>query len=93
MAEVARISFTAAQLERPFIVVTLDGDEKRLPVTFNDADLKRANEYEDEGDQLKAFFASYLGPIVYDLGDDILDSISAEWLAERKKIKAPALGE
>lgn len=93
MAEVARISFTAAQLERPFIVVNLDGDERRLPLTFNAEDLRIMGEHEEPAGALQAFYARYLGDIAGDLGDNVLMQISRVWQAERDKVSGPALGE
>lgn len=91
MAEVARIDF--ASIERPTITVNLAGEEKSLPVTFDSDDFSLVGKYDDAGDGIKAFFAKYLGDVVYKLGDDLLKRIIVVWEEQRKAIGAPELGE
>ena len=91
MAEVARIDFES--IERPFITVNLGGDERTLPLTFNDADLKIMGEAVDPGEGMKTFLAKYLGDVTYELGDNQLMTIMDVWRKQRDAIGAPDLGE
>lgn len=92
MAQVARIDFES--IERPYIVVNLAGEEKRLPVTFNDSDMALIGSNEDSaGDGFKAFFAKYLGNVVYELGDDQLSTLLKVWNAQREELGGPDMGE
>lgn len=92
MAEVARIDFES--IERPFITVNLGGEEKQLPITFDDSDLRLVGDYKGEPEKaIKAFFAKYLGDIVYKLGDDQLGHLAQVFTAQREAIGAPELGE
>lgn len=91
MSEVARIDF--GTIERPFITVNLAGEERRLPITFNDSDMALVGGAEDPGDGIKAFFAKYLGDVVYELGDDTLSRILRVWTEQREALGEPELGE
>ena len=91
MAQVARIDFE--DIERPTITVNLAGDERELPVTFDSDDFAIIGKYEDEGDGMRAFFAKYLGDVVYKLGDNHLTKLLAAWTEQRKAIGEPDLGE
>lgn len=91
MAQVARIDFES--IERPFITVNMAGDEKQLPVTFNDADLKLMGKAGDEQDAIKAFFVKYLGEDILEIGDDQLKKLLTVWTEQRTLIDSPSLGE
>jgi len=91
MAQVARIDFDS--IERPYILVNIAGEEKQLPVTFNDADMAIVGGADDPSDGFKAFFAKYLGDVIYKLGDDQLSRLLKVWNAEREKLNEPELGE
>ena len=91
MAEVARIDFDT--IERPYIIVNLAGDEHQLPITFNSEDMALVGAAEDPGEGFKAFFAKYLGDVVYQLGDDQLTKLLNVWNAQRAELREPDLGE
>lgn len=91
MAEVARIDFET--VERPFITVNMGGDEKTLPLTFNDADLALIGSTEDGGEGMKSFLAKYLGDVVRELGDDQLGTILRVWGEQRRLLGVPEVGE
>lgn len=90
MAEVARLDF--ASIERPFITVNIDGDEHKIPLTFNAADLKLFGEGAEGG--FDAFMRKYLGDEVMDaIGDDVLKSIISTWSNLRAEMGEPDMGE
>lgn len=90
MAEVARLDF--ASIERPFITVNIDGDEHKIPLTFNAADLKLFGEDAEGG--FDAFMRKYLGDEVMDaIGDDLLRAIMSAWGQYRKELGEPDMGE
>lgn len=91
MAEVARIDFET--VERPFITVNMGGDERTLPLTFNDADLSLIGATEDGGEGMKSFLAKYLGDVVRELGDDQLGTILRVWGEQRRLLGVPEVGE
>lgn len=93
MAQVARIDFES--VERPYIMVCIAGEEHQLPITFNDADLALVGSFGNEADKgFKAFFAKYLGDVVYEMGDNQLSQLLTSWQAEREALTGvPELGE
>lgn len=91
MAQVARIDFES--LERPFITVNMAGNEKRLPITFNEQDLSLMKQSADAMDGMISFFAKYLGEEIRDAGDDQLKMLSDLFIEQRAAIGAPTLGE
>jgi hypothetical protein len=91
MAQVARLDFET--IERPTITVNMAGDEKQLPVTFNDADLKLLGKAENEQAGLTAFFVKYLGEDILEIGDDQLKKLLTVWTEQRRLLDSPSLGE
>lgn len=91
MAQVARIDFES--IERPFITVNMAGDEKRLPVTFNEQDLALLKGAGEGMDGMMAFFAKYLGEDIRNVGDDQLKPLVSLFLEQRQALGAPSLGE
>lgn len=90
MAEVARLSFET--IERPFITVDFAGDVKKLPLTFDAADLKLFGEGAEGG--FDAFMRKYLGDELMDaIGDDVLKSIITTWGKLRAEMGEPDMGE
>lgn len=90
MAEVARLSFDT--IERPFIAVDFAGDVKKLPLTFDAADLDLMGSGES-GTFIK-FVRKYLGDEVMDaIGDDVLKSIISTWSNLRAEMGEPDMGE
>lgn len=91
MAQVARIDFDS--IERPYIIVGLAGEDKQLPITLNSEDMALVGAAEDPGEGFKAFFAKYLGDVVYQLGDDQLTKVLNVWNTQRTALREPELGE
>lgn len=91
MAQVARIDFES--VERPYIVVGIEGEDKQLPITFNSEDMAIVGGASDPGEGIKAFFAKYIGDVVYQLGDDQLTKVLNVWNAQRAALSEPELGE
>lgn len=90
MAEVARLSFET--IERPFIAVDFAGDVKKLPLTFDAADLDLMGSGEDGA--FTKFLRKYLGDEVMDaIGDDVLKSIISTWSRLRAEMGEPDMGE
>ena len=75
MAQVARLDFET--IERPTITVNMAGDEKQLPVTFNDADLKLMGKAGDEQDA-EAAMEDLEKSIVARLADDIVVGVKGD---------------
>ena len=79
--------------ERPTLEVELDGEAKRVPLTFTRQEMDELSGAESSQDAMFAFFRRYLGD-----GFDALDDLSTSallkaWNDARDALGEPGMGE
>lgn len=79
--------------KRPTMSVSIDGAAKSVPLTFTRREMQAIGSAEDKGEATMAFFASYLGDCVEEMGDDQFVMLIREWEAARSGIGEPPMGE
>jgi len=79
--------------KRPTLTVNAGDETFHVPLTFNRVEFERLGKVEDKFAAVGEFFAKYLGDVYDELGDDDLSTLLDAWLAARKEIGAPDMGE
>jgi hypothetical protein len=78
---------------RPMLDVRIDTELHELPLTFNAREVEAFGKAADKTVAMHDFYRAYLGEAFDRLGDDELLALDNIFVAERKRIGEPDMGE